>query len=476
MKTLSKLTAIILIVSLSGLLYTCEKNHEHGESELEFIVDEKTSEALSLLKNAEGHSFSDVCKVVITIKHADGSDTKYNSYELNAYNLNGTLNVQRISLKTGDYRLTEFLLVDSSNSILFAAPLQGSPGAILSPKPLPSDFTISLNQVEQVKVFVLTTEGLSLEDFGLARFNVEEAETIKFRIGLLDSIQDIFVSATLWVWAHNIEMGEYDHSFQVSGDADNLIEIRDGYDNYTLNFRNFENYNYDIIQFDLTNAELKALADSLDNEPWIITLYNSEPEILMDAEGNEYRTVTICGKTWIAENLKTGIFDDYTPIPLSGNSGSNVSCDDNLSMARLKYGDDPDVYGYYYNWYAVNSGKLAPAGWHVATIDEWSELLQCSEGEGVLGGKLKEKGFEHWKEPNTGATNTSGFTALPGNYFKGEGGNYGIGEAAYFWTTTPAISGGSEAYCGCLKYNSTGSEPYLMPKDYFLSVRLVKDY
>ena len=72
-----------------------------------------------------------------------------------------------------------------------------------------------------------------------------------------------------------------------------------------------------------------------------------------------------------------------------------------------------NIYGALYNWYTVNTGKLCPAGWHVQTNEEWG-LLTTYLGGNNIPGKLKEAGTAHWASPNTGATNESGFTAMPG--------------------------------------------------------------
>jgi uncharacterized protein (TIGR02145 family) len=74
------------------------------------------------------------------------------------------------------------------------------------------------------------------------------------------------------------------------------------------------------------------------------------------------------------------------------------------------------VYGALYNWYAVETGKLCPSGWHVPTDAEWNDLRDTLGGTSVAGGKLKEVGTVHWDSPNTSATDEVGFTALPGGY------------------------------------------------------------
>jgi uncharacterized protein (TIGR02145 family) len=134
-----------------------------------------------------------------------------------------------------------------------------------------------------------------------------------------------------------------------------------------------------------------------------------------DIDGNVYHTVTIGTQVWLAENLKTTRYNDGAPIPLVTDSTSwgNLTtpgyCWYNNDAATYK-----NPYGALYNWYTVNTGKLAPSGWHVPTDDEWTTLTTFLGGESVAGGKLKETGYIHWNNGNVGATNETGFTALPG--------------------------------------------------------------
>jgi len=137
---------------------------------------------------------------------------------------------------------------------------------------------------------------------------------------------------------------------------------------------------------------------------------------VLDIDGNVYKTILIGTQTWMAENLKTTKCNDGTSV-------SNVT-DLNAWDALTSPGycwclNDAStykaVYGALYNWYAVNTGKLCPSGWHVPSYNEWNTLVAYLGGVEVSGGKLKETGISHWVSPNTGATNESGFTALPGS-------------------------------------------------------------
>src|ERR1035437_4836347 len=94
------------------------------------------------------------------------------------------------------------------------------------------------------------------------------------------------------------------------------------------------------------------------------------------------------------------------------------------------------AYGALYNYYTVNTGKICPAGWHVPTDTEWSTLLKYLGGEGVAGGKLKETGLTQWLSPNTGATNESGFTALPGGFLFFDGTFKYVCYCGVWWSST----------------------------------------
>jgi len=142
------------------------------------------------------------------------------------------------------------------------------------------------------------------------------------------------------------------------------------------------------------------------------TTQNMEVGVMSDCDGNTYDIVKIGDQVWMAHNLMTTKFNDGTEIALvtdatewAGLESPAYCWYDNQSY---NYKED---YGAMYNWFTVNTEKLCPFGWHVPSYTEWQALLQPL---GNLGGKLKEAGTAHWLSPNTGATNSTGFNALPG--------------------------------------------------------------
>jgi uncharacterized protein (TIGR02145 family) len=132
------------------------------------------------------------------------------------------------------------------------------------------------------------------------------------------------------------------------------------------------------------------------------------------------------------------------------------------------------TFGCLYNYYSVaDKRNLCPAGWHVPTIDEWTVLSTYLGGENISGAKLKETGTTHWDNPNTGATNETGFTALPGGCRLQ--GFIDIGSDGCWWSST-AINNYSSVTT--TMYSSGGSFSVGREASYFyngLSVRCLKD-
>jgi uncharacterized protein (TIGR02145 family) len=195
----------------------------------------------------------------------------------------------------------------------------------------------------------------------------------------------------------------------------------------------------------------------------------------IDGNGNNYPVVKIGTQTWMTENLKTVKYNDGTAITLvaDGATWSELSlpgyCWYNNDAATYK-----DTYGALYNWYTVNTGKLCPAGWHVPSDPEWTTLTNYLGGVSVAGGKLKETGTVHWISPNTGATNESGFTAIPGGDRSTNGTFYDIGIYDSWWSSTQSSTGSAwDWYVG---YADNISWRYDDGKQNGFSIRCIKDY
>jgi len=195
---------------------------------------------------------------------------------------------------------------------------------------------------------------------------------------------------------------------------------------------------------------------------------------LIDIDGNTYQTIIIGTQVWMAENLKVTHYRNGNAIP----KVTGYSIWDSLTTgAYCEYNNDTNnvaVYGRLYNSYAIkDSRNMAPAGWHVPTDAEWQTLVDYLGGDLVAGGKMKETGTVHWLSPNTGATNESGFCALPGGSRGHPGVFYDLGIYAYVWSSSEQDSSGS--YCQRLSYDSSNAFRSIGFAISGMSVRCVKD-
>ena len=188
----------------------------------------------------------------------------------------------------------------------------------------------------------------------------------------------------------------------------------------------------------------------------------------------------------MAENLKVTHYRDGDPIP---NVIDNTEWFNLTTGAYCNYNNDAgyvSTYGRLYNWYAVDdSHNIAPEGWHVPSDEERKQLemyLGMSQSEADYtgwrgtdeGGKIKESGTTHWNSPNIGATNESGFTALPGGHREYIGDYSHIGTNAFFWSSTEFST--NNAWYRYLDYNYSEvyrGHSYL--KRYGFSVRCIKN-
>jgi uncharacterized protein (TIGR02145 family) len=192
-----------------------------------------------------------------------------------------------------------------------------------------------------------------------------------------------------------------------------------------------------------------------------------------DSDGNIYQTVTIGTQVWMKENLKTTKYNDGTSIP---NVNDVTSWSELSTGAYCWYNNDnsnKSTYGALYNWYTVNSGKLCPAGWHVPTDSEWTILATYAGGESVAGGKLKETGTTHWITPNYGATNETGFTAVPTGYRAYNGGFGYKTQFGYWWTLTESSS--TDVWYQYMGYDNRAVGKLAGSKNYGFSVRCIQN-
>lgn len=168
-------------------------------------------------------------------------------------------------------------------------------------------------------------------------------------------------------------------------------------------------------------------------------------------DSNVYTAVQIGSQCWMAENLA------YLPSVSPSDSGCIFGDSSHhmyvygyqgTSVTAAKSTPNYQIYGVLYNWYAAMKGDSSsnnvpsgvqgacPTGWHFPSKYEWDTLVNYLGGDSIAGGKMKESGTTHWLSPNTGATNSSGFTALPGGIRHLSGTFMYIGHAGFWVSST----------------------------------------
>lgn len=186
-------------------------------------------------------------------------------------------------------------------------------------------------------------------------------------------------------------------------------------------------------------------------------------------------TVNIGGVNWTTRNLNVITYRNGDPIPevTDPTEWANLT-----TGAWCYYDNNPvngEIYGRLYNWYAVNDARgLAPVGYHIPSNDEYITLRDYLGGASIAGGKLKETGTIHWNTPNTGATNITGFTALPNGLRSPTTGIFSeINNYSDTWTSIE--SSGTNARKIYMSYNNSAFSTSTSNKKSGLAVRCIKD-
>nr|WP_319269229.1 fibrobacter succinogenes major paralogous domain-containing protein [uncultured Draconibacterium sp.] len=194
-------------------------------------------------------------------------------------------------------------------------------------------------------------------------------------------------------------------------------------------------------------------------------------------DGNVYQWVKIGEQIWMAENLA------YIPYVCAPDSQCGIWVYDYYGEGS--FGTNYQTYGCLYNWEIAQ--EVCPEGWHLPSDEEWMEMesfLGMPEDqldrsgiirgqEANVGGKLKEPGLAHWKEPNEGATNESGLSVLPGGYLNGNHAFSSLNSVSYFWTTS--LNGHGDGICRMFHYDGNYVTRKGMEKNIALSIRCIKN-
>ena len=267
-------------------------------------------------------------------------------------------------------------------------------------------------------------------------------------------------------------------------------QILNSTDNKELGIKRNASYNLEEIKVRWKKA-------ALENCPGLPCVVTPPPSAgpcptatVTDIDGNIYNTVSIGTHCWTKENLRTTKYTDGTAIPLNSTGGvaGNVSGEDwstQTTGQRTIYAQSSGNltdYGYLYNWFAVkgisisgSNKNICPTGWHVPTDAEWTVLTTHLDGVSVAGGKMKAISSLWAAGSNGGATDESGFSALPGgkrldlNGLFNEGVQYG-----YFWSSTENPSQSTRGFYRYVWYDNTAVDRSSGDKKSGYAVRCIK--
>ena len=225
------------------------------------------------------------------------------------------------------------------------------------------------------------------------------------------------------------------------------------------------------------NGNCRALnqnGHTLTVNPGIIFNIIGNNVVAIDIDNTVYHTVTIDTQVWIKENVTVSRYRNGDTIPQVTDSAQWILL---TTGAWCWYKNDSATYaatyGKLYNWYAVTDPRgLAPQGWHMPRYEEWAALANYLGDYSSAGGKMKEAGNLHWQGSNVGATNSSGFTAIPSGY-RNNGSFSNVGLGCYFWSTAPYSP--TNGYANYLTSSSIELISVGIPKIGGYSVRCIKD-
>jgi uncharacterized protein (TIGR02145 family) len=254
--------------------------------------------------------------------------------------------------------------------------------------------------------------------------------------------------------------------------ANNSISdsIGSGTGNFTCNLTGLTPFATYYVRSYAINSAGTAYGDQQTFSAKIIIVSN--PGAGVTYNGYTYSSVVLGnGQEWMAENLRTANYRNGDPIPTGL---SNTQWEFYNTGAYAIYNNDnanDAIYGKLYNGYAVSDPRhVCPTGWHEPADAEWTELADYLGGDTVAGGKMKSTGLQYWSDPNTDATNESGFSGLPGGLRFVTSGAFGDeGNGGYWWSSSSFGFVHSLSYTG--KYKGISSPD----RQFGASVRCIKD-
>ena len=334
---------------------------------------------------------------------------------------NGSLNIT-----TGEVGVEEFENLESNNISSYPNPFSNS-----------TSIEFYVNQSDYVTVTVCDIAGKVITDYG------------KELTSGVHSFE--FTANNLGMYFINVSGTNFVQSSKVICLSNNSQQVQLVYNEQIAGATTAKSYKSSKDDFSFTEGDtlkLKgisgdyAYATVMVVEPTVSATYTFDFVSCQDADGNNYAVVTIGEQTWMAENIKTTSYVGGDAIPLVIEDMEWYLLDYPNKAYCFYEHDENSVYGALYNHAAATNGDftgidvqgVCPTGWHLPSDGEWTVLTDELGGESEASGKLKSTCMELWEDPNTGATNESGFSALPGGGRVSAFG--GAGDTGVWWSAT----------------------------------------
>jgi uncharacterized protein (TIGR02145 family) len=490
-KHASIFTGLTLAISL--LLITCSKDVDTKttEQEVSFAIKSPATPGNSYLKSASARKLNDVKKIILTIKTKDGMPTSFTMSEVKIFQMNGEFFSQRITLQTGEYQLTQFMLVDSAGNTIYATPLEGSQESQFVSYPLPIVFEVIKDTSTPVYLDVINTENKRPSDFGFAGFPIFERKGIYFNMSVLDRESGDLLSSKLTLY--DFSGFRLYNEYRLNNTTNNLVIIDTAYSTCVIPYlvvskEGYIPYKQVISRDSLKKHNITPLLVELEKVKY-------ETDAIKDIDANEYKTVKIGNQWWMAENLITTRFADGTEIPY-------IDKYDTFGWEELPANAVAHTGRGFYTWGAAMHLKettaknnkiqgVCPAGWHLPSETEWKQLVSYLtangygyEGDNTALGKSLASESTSWSQSYTpgevgclaAINNGTGFSGLP----LGQRSNLGDWEESYYasnwWSSTSDTSPDShKAWSRKLYFNDKTLKSELVERNNGYNVRCIKD-
>ena len=193
---------------------------------------------------------------------------------------------------------------------------------------------------------------------------------------------------------------------------------------------------------------------------------------ISDATGNSYTTIIIGEQVWLKENLNTTFYNNGDPI-LDGTNLGDISKEKDARY-WFDYNNNAETgYGKLYNWDVIKDARgICPSGFHVATNEDWSTLIDQLGGNAEAAEAIKTADNEIWPHSNFTSSDQS-FEALPGRLRPSDESFCLIEPSAFWWVNESTNS--NEARAFKISSKSSAITSNYKSKNTGMSIRCVMD-